>query len=85
MKEDIGKIDWWVVAQCGAVVVLLFEVFATLAHISRAVGTWGAKGSIALPPDLADQLTLYQSSGSDYAHDIITCPPPPDFQTFLRP
>jgi hypothetical protein len=35
------------------------------------------------PMVLTDQLTLSQSEGVDYAHQIIT--PPPDFQTFLRP
>ena len=35
----------------GAVVVLLFEVFATLAHISRAVGTPRGKG-VDRPPDI---------------------------------
>ena len=34
------------------------------------------------PPDLADQLTLSQPSGADYAHQIILAPP--DFQTFRR-
>ena len=32
---------------------------------------------------LADQLTLSQLRGPDYAHQIILAPP--DFQTFLRP
>jgi len=35
------------------------------------------------PQILADQLTLFQPRGADYAHQIILAPP--DFQTFLRP
>ena len=35
------------------------------------------------PQILADQLTLSQPRGADYAHQIILAPP--DFQTFLRP
>ena len=35
------------------------------------------------PQILADQLTLSQPRGADYAHHIILAPP--DFQTFLRP
>ena len=53
----------------GAVVVLLFEVFATLAHISRAVGT--------PTPILVGHLTL--SGGQDYAYILLFVPPPPGF------
>ena len=35
------------------------------------------------PHILADQLTLSQPEGADYAHQIILAPS--DFQTFLRP
>ena len=35
------------------------------------------------PQILADQLTLSQPGGADYAHQIILAPP--DFQTFRRP
>ena len=35
------------------------------------------------PQILADQLTLSQSDGADYAHQIILATP--DFQTLLRP
>ena len=35
------------------------------------------------PQILADQLTLSQPGGADYAHQIIQASP--DFQTFLRP
>ena len=35
------------------------------------------------PQILADQLTLSQPRGADYAHQIILAPP--DFQTFRRP
>ena len=35
------------------------------------------------PQILADQLTLSQPRGADYAHQIILAPP--DFQTFQRP
>ena len=35
------------------------------------------------PQILADQFTLYQPRGADYAHQIILAPP--DFQTFRRP
>ena len=35
------------------------------------------------PQILADQLTLSQPRGTDYAHEIILAPP--DFQTFRRP
>ena len=35
------------------------------------------------PQILADQLTLSQPGGADYARQIILAPP--DFQTFLRP
>ena len=34
---------------------------------------------------LADQLTLFQPGGTDYAHLITTGTPHPDFQTFRRP
>ena len=38
---------------------------------------------LGLKKILADQLTLYQPGGADYAHHMILAPP--DFQTFLRP
>ena len=41
------------------------------------------EGGPCPPPFFAGQLTLFQSGGADYAHDITTRPP--DFQTFLRP
>ena len=44
----------------------------------RSTGGGGAR-----PQILADQLTLSQPEGADYAHQIILSPP--DFQTFLRP
>jgi hypothetical protein len=62
-------------------VVLLFEVFATLAHINRAVGTCGKGGRSPPPQILADQLTLYQSGGQYYAY-VLLFVPPLDFQTF---
>ena len=38
-----------------------------------------------LPPQiLADQLTLSQPGGADYAHHSTTCPPP-DFWPLLHP
>ena len=40
-------------------------------------------GAAAHPQILADQLTLTQPGGADYAHQILLSPP--DFQTFLRP
>ena len=39
--------------------------------------------SLWVPQILADQLTLSQPRGADYAHQII--PAPSDFQTFQRP
>ena len=46
----------------------------------------GGLGEAPGPPDLADQLSLFQPAGvADYAHHITTCPPPTDFQTNLRP
>ena len=33
----------------------------------------------------ADQLTLFQPGGTDYAHLITTALPPPDFPTLRRP
>ena len=47
--------------------------------IRRGVVPGGAGGAMAL----ADQLTLSQPKGADYAHQIILALP--DFQTFPRP
>ena len=41
------------------------------------------RGAVA-PQFLAEQLTLYQPGGVDYAHHSTTSPPP-DFQTLRRP
>ena len=46
--------------------------------VNRPFVPWGAGGEI-----LADQLTLSQPRGPDYANQIILAPP--DFQTFQRP
>ena len=46
-------------------------------------GVPGVPGVPWHPHILADQLTLSQRRGADYAHQIIQAPP--DFQTFLRP
>ena len=48
---------------------------------------WGVRpgGEDSTSQILAIQLTLSQSGVADYAHHITTCPPPPDFQTFLLP
>ena len=49
---------------------------------------WSRGGDHALPPILADLLTLSQvTRGADYARLITTAPfpPPSDFQTLLRP
>ena len=43
----------------------------------------GGAGGLQPPQFFADQLTLSQPGGVDYAHLIILAPP--DFQTFLRP
>ena len=44
------------------------------------------KGPGRLPPIyFSDQLVLFKPGGIDYAQHITSCPPPPDFQTFLRP
>ena len=45
-------------------------------------GCW-SRGCGGHPQILADQLTLSQPRGADYAHQIILAPP--DFQTFRRP
>ena len=45
----------------------------------RPVASGGAK-----PQFLAEQLTLYQPGGADYAHHSTTSPPP-DFQTLRWP
>ena len=43
----------------------------------------GGAGGAMHPQILADQLTLSQPVGADYAHKIILATP--NFQTFLRP
>ena len=43
----------------------------------------GGAGVPWQPQILADQLTLFQPRGADYAHQIIL--EPPDFQTLRRP
>ena len=47
------------------------------------VSSLGVPGVPWHPQILADQLTLSQPRGEDYAHHIILAPP--DFQTFRRP
>ena len=49
---------------------------------SRAVGAGGRRRAMH-PPILTDKLTLSQLRGTDYTHQITTCPPT-NFQTFLR-
>ena len=49
---------------------------------SRPVVPGGA-GDAMPPRILADQLTLSQPRGADYAQQILLAPP--DFQTFRRP
>ena len=46
----------------------------------RAVGNQGGQGAY-----FGRSVNPIEIRGSDYAHHISTCPPPPDFQTFLRP
>ena len=60
----------------------LVYVYVVVHKINRGVVPGGA-GDAMTPPDLADQLSLSQPEGTDYAHQIILAPP--DFQTFLRP
>ena len=45
--------------------------------VTMCQGCW-----IAIPPS---PILANQTKGEDYAHRITTCPPPPDFKTFLRP
>ena len=52
--------------------------------VSKAgVLSQGGAGGAMHPQILADQLTLSQPVGADYAHKIILATP--NFQTFLRP
>ena len=46
----------------------------------QACRPWGCRGC---PQILADQLTLSQPGGADYAYQIILAPP--DFQTTRQP
>ena len=50
---------------------------------STVLSSLGVPGVPWHPQILADQLTLFQPRGADYAHQIILAPP--DFQTFRRP
>ena len=47
----------------------------------------GGRGERPGPPDLADQLSIFQPAGvADYAHHITTCPPLPRiFKTSYDP
>ena len=49
---------------------------------SRNVGARRGRGG---PLDFGRSVNLISTRGADYAYHITTCPPPPDFQTFLRP
>ena len=57
----------------------LFDAIGEPAN-SRVVGT---RGGAAIPPDFADQLTLFQQGGQIKSTKLLT--PSPFFQTFLRP
>ena len=50
-------------------------------RVNQACRLWGCRGVPWHPQILAEQLTLSQPEGADYAHQIILAPP--DFQTFL--
>ena len=52
-------------------------------HRRPGVSSLGVPGGAWYPQILADQLTLPQPGGADYAHLIILAPP--DFQILLRP
>ena len=63
-------------------IVLALGLFDII--LSRSVVYGGPGGAMPWQPQiLADQLTLSQPRGADYAHQIILAPP--DFRTFLRP
>ena len=55
----------------------------SLVIFTAGLSSLGVPGVPWHPHILADQLTLSQSRGADYSHQIILAPP--DFQTFLRP
>ena len=62
-------------------VELVVEYLSTTLKCHRHVGRFSL-GVPGVPQILADQLTLFQPRGADYAHQIVLAPP--DFQTFRR-
>ena len=58
-------------------------VFSSKITSGYCLSSLGVPGVPWHPHILADQVTLSQPRGTDYAHQIILAPP--DFQTFRRP
>ena len=58
------------------------QLLKVKAHVFVCIRDVGAVGVVGGPdpPDLADQLSIFQPAGvTDYAHHITTCPPPTGF------
>ena len=56
------------------------------AGMAEPGGRGGVRGEgTHVPPDFGRSVNPISTRGADYAHQISTFPPPPDFQTFLHP